>query len=399
MTVATTEQGPQKRYRRLRFPSFNADVWAEKNPLLQKGELGHEKDTGRFKVGDGVTYWLDLPYNSVGEQGEVGPQGEKGDPAKINGYNIITIQNGNNIDLQQEEDILTISTKNIYNQTEIDDKVTVINTAIDANAEAIQKTREDYIQADADIMTIINAHAEQITTNKNDIAGLGDQVAEIETKIPESASAENPLVTRSEISSVYKFKGSVATYNDLPTGATVGDVYNITDTGANYAWDGSAWDKLSETVDLSSYATTAYVDAREQDIRDDYMAADSDLQTQINGQATAIADNTDDITAINAKIPATTSVDNMLVNNQQMSDMEMNLREDIDTVDGELQTQINAQATAITNLDSEKIDKNQGTVNAGKVLTVGEDGFVVPTAGGGGISATYNEETETIIFA
>lgn len=62
MTVATTEQGPQKRYRRLRFPSFNADVWAEKNPLLQKGELGHETDTGRIKVGDGVSYWNDLPY-------------------------------------------------------------------------------------------------------------------------------------------------------------------------------------------------------------------------------------------------------------------------------------------------------------------------------------------------
>jgi hypothetical protein len=62
MTVATTEQGPQKRYRRLRFPSFPANTWTEKNPLLQKGELGHEIDTGRIKVGDGVTYWIDLPY-------------------------------------------------------------------------------------------------------------------------------------------------------------------------------------------------------------------------------------------------------------------------------------------------------------------------------------------------
>lgn len=62
MTIATTEQGPQKRYRRLRFPSFDSVVWSEKNPLLQKGELGHEKDTGRIKVGDGVTYWQDLPY-------------------------------------------------------------------------------------------------------------------------------------------------------------------------------------------------------------------------------------------------------------------------------------------------------------------------------------------------
>lgn len=56
----------------------------------------------------------------------------------------------------------------------------------------------------------------------------------------------------SKISSVYKYKGSVSTYDNLPTtGLTVGDVYNVLDTGSNYAWDGTDWDKLSETVDLS----------------------------------------------------------------------------------------------------------------------------------------------------
>lgn len=56
----------------------------------------------------------------------------------------------------------------------------------------------------------------------------------------------------SKISSVYKYKESVSTYDNLPTtGLTVGDVYNVLDTGSNYAWDGTDWDKLSETVDLS----------------------------------------------------------------------------------------------------------------------------------------------------
>ena len=50
--------------------------------------------------------------------------------------------------------------------------------------------------------------------------------------------------------------GSVATYDDLPSsGQTVGDVYNVLDTGANYVWTSSGWDKLSETVDLSGYLT------------------------------------------------------------------------------------------------------------------------------------------------
>ena len=56
------------------------------------------------------------------------------------------------------------------------------------------------------------------------------------------------------ISSVYKFKGSVATYNDLPSSdQVVGDVYNVEADGSNYAWDGTNWDKLSEDIDLSGY--------------------------------------------------------------------------------------------------------------------------------------------------
>ena len=63
---------------------------------------------------------------------------------------------------------------------------------------------------------------------------------------------------KSDISSVYKYKGSVASESALPSSdQTVGDVYNVEDTGDNYAWDGSQWDKLAGTVDLSSYLTVA----------------------------------------------------------------------------------------------------------------------------------------------
>jgi hypothetical protein len=59
-----------------------------------------------------------------------------------------------------------------------------------------------------------------------------------------------------KITSVMRYKGNVATYADLPTtGNVIGDVYNVTDTGSNYAWNGTTWDELSGTVDLSSYYT------------------------------------------------------------------------------------------------------------------------------------------------
>jgi len=65
----------------------------------------------------------------------------------------------------------------------------------------------------------------------------------------------------SAISSVYKYKGSVATYDDLPSSdLTIGDVYNVEDTGDNYAWTGTAWDKLAGTVDLSDYYDISQTD-------------------------------------------------------------------------------------------------------------------------------------------
>lgn len=36
--------------------------WATKNPVLGPGEMGYEIETGRLKIGDGVTPWNSLPY-------------------------------------------------------------------------------------------------------------------------------------------------------------------------------------------------------------------------------------------------------------------------------------------------------------------------------------------------
>lgn len=57
----------------------------------------------------------------------------------------------------------------------------------------------------------------------------------------------------SAVSSAYKYKGSVANQEALPQSPEVGDVYNLEDTGANVAWDGTKWDNLGMTIDLTGY--------------------------------------------------------------------------------------------------------------------------------------------------
>ena len=66
---------------------------------------------------------------------------------------------------------------------------------------------------------------------------------------------ENILALISEMGNVMRYKGSVATYSDLPPAEDnqVGDVWNVLDTGNNYAWDGEAWDEISSIVDLTGY--------------------------------------------------------------------------------------------------------------------------------------------------
>jgi len=36
--------------------------WTAANPVLLKGELGFETNTGKFKIGDGSNNWADLTY-------------------------------------------------------------------------------------------------------------------------------------------------------------------------------------------------------------------------------------------------------------------------------------------------------------------------------------------------
>lgn len=64
--------------------------------------------------------------------------------------------------------------------------------------------------------------------------------------------AASTYALKTDIAGMYKFKGSVATYADLPSGASVGDVYDVQSNGQNYAWTGTAWDSLGEVFSIET---------------------------------------------------------------------------------------------------------------------------------------------------
>lgn len=97
---------------------------------------------------------------------------------------------------------------------------------------------------------------EKITTVANNLA-----THEADFNNPHKVTAEQLGLT-----TVYQYKGSVATYADLPTtGQKVGDVWNVETAdpdhgikaGDNVAWDGAQWDILGGNHDLSGYAQLA----------------------------------------------------------------------------------------------------------------------------------------------
>jgi hypothetical protein len=47
---------------RFQFRQGTAAEWTEQNPVLLRGEPGHEEDTNLWKIGDGTSDWVSLGY-------------------------------------------------------------------------------------------------------------------------------------------------------------------------------------------------------------------------------------------------------------------------------------------------------------------------------------------------
>lgn len=93
------------------------------------------------------------------------------------------------------------------------------------------------------------------------IAYLGD-VSSTATSTLASAKSYTDTQINAKLSSALKYKGSKDTYADLPkTGNQIGDVWNVVaaygnaHAGTNWAWNGTVWDPLGGTIDLTNYVT------------------------------------------------------------------------------------------------------------------------------------------------
>lgn len=146
-----------------------------------------------------------------------------------------------------------------------------------ASTGANLKTKVDGIAANAQVNVIesVSVNGTNLSvTNKNVNVTVPTNVSELTndkgyltshqsladypTKTELTANHYTKTEIDTKLTSAMRYKGSVNTYSELPnSGNSVGDFYNVTDTGNNYAWDGTKWDETGSVVDLTPYMKTA----------------------------------------------------------------------------------------------------------------------------------------------
>lgn len=129
--------------------------------------------------------------------------------------------------------------------------------------------QKDRFAAKADI-SAIPTKVSQLTNDSGFVSGADIPAWAKEATKPSYTAAEvgaipasdaDTFAKKSDLSSVYKYKGSVAIVGELPTSNnTAGDVWNVEASDMNYAWTGSAWDPLGQIFQIDTISN-ADIDA------------------------------------------------------------------------------------------------------------------------------------------
>lgn len=134
---------------------------------------------------------------------------------------------------------------------------------------------DDIVQTEENLSTDIQAINEKYDSITASVETAGQSAASAQLSERNAKESEESAYlykeqtqqiaeqVKEEVTKVYKYQGSVPTYDDLPTeNVSNGDVYNVESDGMNYAWDeaNQKWDSLGIVIDLSKYSTTEQIE-------------------------------------------------------------------------------------------------------------------------------------------
>lgn len=155
-----------------------------------------------------------------------------------------------------DSSIAATTNQAIASVTVVDGKITG-STKITVPTNNNQLTNGAGYQTASDVSTAISGKADSATT----LAGYGITDAytisgtqSYVTGLGYQTASDVSTAISSAITTVMDYKGTKATVADLPsTGNKQGDVWHVTADDGEYAWNGTAWEELGSSIDLSGY--------------------------------------------------------------------------------------------------------------------------------------------------
>ncbi len=117
-------------------------------------------------------------------------------------------------------------------------------------------------QTEANVRSTITGYGFATTTQMTN--GLAGKQNTLTFDTTPTEGSQNPVTSggiytafATAVTGAYKYKGSVATQEDLPSsGNKVGDVWNVQATGMNYAWNGTSWDPLGSDFNIEAISNS-----------------------------------------------------------------------------------------------------------------------------------------------
>lgn len=190
-----------------------------------------------------------------------------------------------------------------------------------------------------------------------------------------------------KLNSPVRYRGTVATADLLPLNPDIGDMYNIEsksvygEAGMNVAWNGVVWDTMGAPIDMSLYIKSSELaDWVKQQNKPTYTADEVGAlpdTTVIPSKTSELQNDSGFLT----KIPDNylSGTDKTLSASGKAADAKAT---------GDKITELSADI-------SNKLNKNQGSENSGKIAGINESGDIVPMFP---VSVDYNEETNCLEF-
>lgn len=294
-------------------------------------------------------------------------------------------------------------TDNYVSNTKLNTTVSTLEGKISDAQKAATDASSAY--TDTQIAAAKKYTDDEIVTAKNAIKQTTDNLdskidtvsGNIETTI-NSVKGELVETINNKVAVAYRYAGS-CTYAKLPaSGSVIGEVWNVTDAngnfpaGTNYAWDGSKWDALGGSIDLSPYAKTEDVNKKIETINQ----TNNGLQSAIDNVSAATKTLVSDVSAATVATYATKTALQTAENNittaytKAVSDAK---NEAINTASGYTDAQVLAAKNALGQT-IQGVDNRVTNLSASTVTIQGVANSAVQTASADCGATVKKEGTE-----